>query len=108
MAPNVLAALRGFVATDATRDEPLRVEAAWILAFLTAKENETASALVGAGMVPALVEALVDSRGQVKGFVPFLVAVEGREEGRAYFLCVVGISRLPPPQYFPTVGYVEL
>lgn len=75
VAPNVVAALKGFVATGATRDEPLRVEAAWILAFLTAKENETVSVLVGAGMVPALVEALVDSRGQVKG----------RGEGRAYF-----------------------
>ena len=70
----MIAALRGSVAVNtargpggegATRDGPLRVEAAWILAFLTAKENETASVLVAAGMVPALVEALVDSGGQV-------------------------------------------
>lgn len=47
------------------RDEALRVEAAWILAFLTAKEAETVSELVRVGMVPALVEALVDSNGQV-------------------------------------------
>lgn len=47
------------------RDEALRVEAAWILAFLTAKEAETVSELVRVGMVPALVEAFVDSKGQV-------------------------------------------
>lgn len=47
------------------RDGALRVEAAWILAFLTAKETETVSELVRVGMVPALVEALVDSNRQV-------------------------------------------
>ncbi|CAM9535486.1 unnamed protein product [Ascophyllum nodosum] len=92
-APSVIAALRGSVAVNtargpggegATRDGPLRVEAAWILAFLTAKENETASVLVAAGMVPALVEALVDSGGQDPLCTPALRAlgnmVSGAEE----------------------------
>eukprot|EP00752_Nemacystus_decipiens_P004524 g4131.t1 len=78
-APVFVASLRGGVsfsaaaeaaaATAATvslppRDEALRVEAAWILAFLTAKETETVSELVRVGMVPALVEALLDSGGK--------------------------------------------
>lgn len=76
-APIIVASLRGgvsFCAAEAgagagaalpPRDEGLRVEAAWILAFLTAKEEETVSELLRVGMVPALVEALVDSGGQV-------------------------------------------
>lgn len=80
-APTFVASLRGGVGFSAAaaaaaggagappllppRDEALRVEAAWILAFLTAKEAETVTELVRAGIVPALVEALVDSGGQV-------------------------------------------
>lgn len=45
------------------------MEAAWILAFLTAKEEETVTELVRVGMVPALVEALVDSGGQVSRYL---------------------------------------
>ncbi|CAM9099094.1 unnamed protein product [Pylaiella littoralis] len=77
-APTFVACLRGGVSFSAAasvgaaagaamlqlRDEALRVEAAWILAFLTAKETETVSELVRVGMVPALVEALVDSNRQ--------------------------------------------
>ncbi|CAM9499167.1 unnamed protein product, partial [Hapterophycus canaliculatus] len=66
------------------RDEGLRVEAAWILAFLTAKEEETVSELLRAGMVPALVEALVDSGGQDPLCTPALRTlgnmVSGKEE----------------------------
>ncbi|CAM9401466.1 unnamed protein product [Scytosiphon promiscuus] len=66
------------------RDEGLRVEAAWILAFLTAKEEETVSELLRAGMMPALVEALVDSGGQDPLCTPALRTlgnmVSGKEE----------------------------
>ncbi|CAM9559994.1 unnamed protein product [Ectocarpus sp. 6 AP-2014] len=66
------------------RDEALRVEAAWILAFLTAKEEETVTELVRVGMVPALVEALVDSGGQDPLCTPALRTlgnmVSGKEE----------------------------
>ncbi|CAN0511652.1 unnamed protein product, partial [Laminaria digitata] len=65
VAPIVVECLRGRATPGAPRDDALRVEAAWILAFLTAKEEETGSELVRAGMVPALVEALVDSEGRV-------------------------------------------
>ncbi|CAM9464922.1 unnamed protein product [Ectocarpus sp. 8 AP-2014] len=66
------------------RDEALRVEAAWILAFLTAKEEETVTELVRVGMVPALVEALVNSGGQDPLCTPALRTlgnmVSGKEE----------------------------
>lgn len=66
VAPSIIAALRGDYMTGAPRDESLRVEAAWILAFLTAKENETVTELMRHGVVPALVEALVGSGGEVR------------------------------------------
>lgn len=65
VAPAIVAALQGSIMSGAPRDDPLRVEAAWVLAFLTAKEIETVSEFVRAGVVPALVRALVDSGGQV-------------------------------------------
>lgn len=60
-----MAALRG-EASISPNDEILRVEAAWILAFLSAKDDESNWTLVHAGMVPALVQALNDSRGEVR------------------------------------------
>lgn len=60
----VIAALQG-TARGAPRDEALRVEASWILAFVTAKEDESVSALLRLNLVPALVQALVDSGGEV-------------------------------------------
>lgn len=60
----VIASLQG-KAPVAPLDAHLRVEAAWILAFLTAKDDESGTALLRAGIVPALCQALVDSAGEV-------------------------------------------
>ncbi|CAM9506933.1 unnamed protein product, partial [Choristocarpus tenellus] len=46
------------------KDRELAVEAGWVLAFLTAKDDESGSRLVQAGIVSALVEALVGSGGE--------------------------------------------
>lgn len=64
VADETIAALTG-TAPGAPQDEQLRVEAAWILAFVTAKDDEVGSKLVQKEMVPALIQALVDSRGEV-------------------------------------------
>lgn len=81
VAPIVVECLRGRATPGAPRDDPLRVEAAWVLAFLTAKEEETASALIRAGMVPALVEALVDSGGRDPLCTPALRALGNMVSG---------------------------
>ncbi|CAM9844268.1 unnamed protein product, partial [Discosporangium mesarthrocarpum] len=46
------------------KDRALAVEAAWVLAFLTAKGDESGAVLLEAGVVPSLVQALVDSQGE--------------------------------------------
>lgn len=57
-------ALRGEMPV-APLDADLRVEAAWIVAFLLAKDDESVWVLVRAGTVPPLVQALADSGGEV-------------------------------------------